>query len=206
MNLLKKLIISLGLFAITITVSAQNNVKIPSITSFIAANSKQYKGMFNIYVQNEKYYMEIPRPLFGRDILAAITINGGSAQLDRDPQKRFGFSGDAVYDMVFRFRLYKNSNVLLEQPQFYNAPDSTGSYYNLIKSKVMPIAMAFNVIAEGSNTVLFDITDAINSDMPIFSLSGAKEDLGLGSYQANLSYPLGIVAYKNNIIFRTIKA
>jgi hypothetical protein len=206
MNNLKKIILSLWLFTITFTVAAQNSVKVPNITTFITAQAKQYKGMFNIYVQQDKYYMEIPRPLFGRDILAAITINAGSAQLDRDPQKRFGFSGDAVYDMVFRFKLYKNSNVLLEQPQFYNAPDSTGSYYNLIKSKIMPIAMAFNVVAEGTNSVLFDITEAMNSDLPIFSLSGAKEDLGLGSYQANLSYPVGIATYQNNIVFRTIKA
>lgn len=206
MTNLKKIILSLGLFAITYAGRAQNVNTVPNIATFITADAKQYKGMFNIYVQHEKYYMEIPKVLFGRDILAAITINQGSAQVDRDPQKRFGFSGDAVYDVVFRFKLHNNTNVLIEQPSFYNSPDSTGSYYNFIKNKISPIAIAFDVVAQGNDAVLFDITTAINSDLPIFSLSGAKEDLGLGSYQANLSYPVGIAAYKNNIIFRTIKA
>lgn len=192
---------------VTFGIKAQTDQKVPSINAFIKEGTVQYKGMFNIYVQNEKYYMEIPDALFERDILANITINGGSAQVDRDTKKRFGFSGDAVYDVVFHFSKYGSKKVFIEQPVFYyNVPDSANSYYRMLKDKLVPVGMSFEVVAAGAGSLLFDITDSFNSDLSIFSLSGAKEELGLGSYQSALSYPIGVKCYKDNIIFRSVRA
>jgi Met-zincin/Domain of unknown function (DUF5117)/Domain of unknown function (DUF5118) len=206
MNQFKIFILSFWLFTITSSLHAQTTINLPQIDKFIKTNAVVHKGMFNVYVQDEKYFMEIPRQSLGREILATITINNGSAQIERDPEKRFGFSGDAVYDIVFSLKQYKDKKILLERPVFYNLPDSSSSYFEQFKSKRFPISLTFNIVAASTNSVLFDFTEAFLSDLPIFSLSGAKEDLSLGGYQSGLSYPLSVSAYPNNIVFRSVKA
>lgn len=177
----------------------------PSIKTFVKPNAVSYKGIFNIYQQDEKYYLELQDSLLNRDILAMIVINKGSAQVARDSRKRFGFSGDVVHEAVFKFNKSIKGAINMEQSQFYNAPKTNSIFYAGIVNRPLPIIMSFTPVAKDANAVLIDITSAINADMPILSLSGAKEELGLGSYQANLSKLLNVAVYKNNLVFRSLR-
>lgn len=201
-----KFIFPILFLVLSCTASQAQDQPVTTVTKFIKPGTPAKKGMFNIYIQDEKYYMEIPDPLFGRDILTTITINKGSAQEDRNPQKRFGFSGDAVYDGVYRFERGSKGKIYLKQPMFYNAVDSSNSYYNLLKTRLLPVYMSFNIVAEQPGSVLLDITETFNGDFPMFSLAGAKTELELGAYQSNLSHPLDVQCYKDNIVFRSVKA
>ncbi|PUZ24250.1 protein of unknown function [Chitinophaga costaii] len=193
-------IILLLLFGITLQAK-----ELPTVSQFIKPGAKAYKGMFNIYLQDEQYFMQLPLALLNRDILTTITINKGSAQAVRDVQQRFGFAGDAVYDGVIRFSQGANQKVLLTQPVFYNAADSSSSYYKLLQSATLPVYMAFDIQAADSGSVLIDITTAFTGDNPMFSLKGVKEELKLGSYMRERSYPLSVTCYQDNIIFRSVK-
>lgn len=185
---------------------AQTVTSPPAIKTFIKQGSTKYTGMFNIYTQEEKHYLEIPDSLLNRDILAMIVINQGSAQVARDPRKRFGFAGDVVHETVFKFNKNKKGMMNIEQSQFYNAPTRESSYYNILKDKLAPVLMTFLPVAQDKESTLIDITTAINADLAIFSLSGAKEELSLGGYQANLSRLISVFSHKNNIVFRSLRA
>ncbi len=178
---------------------------IPSIKTFIKPNAVAYKGVFNIYQQDDKYFLELQDSLLNRDVLAMIVINKGSAQLARDSRKRFGFAGDVVHEAVFKFNKSTKGAVNMEQSQFYNAPKTNSIFYAGIVNKPAQIIMSFTPVAKDADAVLIDITAAINADMPVLSLSGAKEELGLGTYQANLSKLLNVAVYKNNLVFRSLR-
>jgi len=205
MKLLKKLLLLGGLCLSTSLMAQTASQSPPAISTFIKQNAISYKGVFNIYQQDDKYYLELQDSLLNRDILAMIVINKGSAQVARDARKRFGFAGDVVHEAVFKFNRNKKGAINMEQSQFYNAPKANSIFYNALTQRPSPIIMSFTPVAKDAGSVLIDITPAINADMPILSLSGAKEELGLGAYQANLSRLTAISAYKNNMVFRSLR-
>ncbi|WAC41046.1 zinc-dependent metalloprotease [Pedobacter sp. SL55] len=206
MKLLKKLLL-IGQLCLATTVMAQTT-PLPAIQKFIKPSAAKYAGVFNVYLQEDKYYLEIPDTLLNRDILSMIVINKGSAQVSRDSRKRFGFSGDVVHEAVFKFNKGKKGAINIEQSQFYVAPknEKLSTYEATLKNKVAPIVSTFAPVAQDATATLIDITATFNSDMPFLSLSGGKDELGLGPYQSNMSRPLGVAAYKNNIVFRSVRA
>ena len=187
-------------------VRAQSEVKVPDLGTFIKPGAKTYKGMFNVYLQADKYYLEIPDQLLGRDILTSITIISGSAQRKRNPAMRYGFAGDAVNDRVIRFTKNINGKLNLIIPEFIQAADTAGIYFNMVKSKLMPSLFAFDIVAAGSNSSVIDITEMFAGDNDFFSLKGAAVELKLGAYEPQKSKILGVRAFDNNIVFRSIKS
>ncbi|WP_343532801.1 zinc-dependent metalloprotease [Pedobacter sp.] len=205
MKLLKKLLL-IGQLCLCTTLMAQTIPALPAVQTFVKPNATKYRGLFNIYQQEDKYYLEIPDTLLNRDILAMVVINKGSAQVSRDTRRRFGFAGDVVHESTFKFNKSKKGVINMEQSQFYMSPNDKSTYEATLKNKLTPIVASFVPVAKNEGSTLIDITASLNSDMHYLSLSGAKEELGLGPYQANLSRPIGIAAYKNNIVFRSVRA
>ena len=74
-----------------------------SIGEFIRKDTPKDSGFFNVYVQDGRYYLEIPDDKLQRDILVAVTIVKGAAQKERSRTARFGYGGDSVFDRMIRF-------------------------------------------------------------------------------------------------------
>ena len=74
-----------------------------SIAEFIRKDTPKDSGFFNVYVQDGRYYLEIPDDKLQRDILVAVTIVKGAAQKERSRTARFGYGGDSVFDRMIRF-------------------------------------------------------------------------------------------------------
>ncbi|MBE5318789.1 zinc-dependent metalloprotease [Pedobacter sp. MR2016-19] len=206
-SMIRKLFLGLALLLTTVVCThAQSEIKVPDIGTFIKPAAKAYKGMFNVYAQDDKYYIEIPDQLLGRDILTSITIIRGSAQRKRNPAMRFGFAGDAVNDRVIRFTKGTNGKLNLIIPEFVQANDTVGLYFNVVKSRLVPSLLAFDVVAAGKSSSVIDITSMFAGDNDFFSLKGAATDLKLGGFEAQKSKILGVSAFENNIVFRSIKS
>ena len=207
MKFTKNLFLGLGLFlTMAFTVKGQTDVKVPAIGTFTKATARQYKGMFNVVVQEDKYYLEIPDNLLGRDILTTITIIRGSAQRKRNPAMRFGYAGDAVNDRVIRFSKGFNGKLNLSAPTFALASDTMGVFYKSYKTNLEPSLQAFDVVARGTSSSLIDITALFNGDNDLFSLKGAAVELKLGAFESQKSKVLGVSAFENNLVFRSIKS
>nr|WP_315423782.1 zinc-dependent metalloprotease [uncultured Pedobacter sp.] len=206
-SIIRKLFLGLVLLLSTVICThAQSEIKVPDLGTFIKPAAKAYKGMFNVYAQDDKYYIEIPDQLLGRDILTSITIIRGSAQRKRNPAMRFGFAGDAVNDRVIRFTKGTNGKLNLIIPEFVQANDTVGLYFNVVKSRLVPSLLAFDVVAAGKSSSVIDITSMFAGDNDFFSLKGAATELKLGGFEAQKSKILGVSAFENNIVFRSIKS
>ncbi|WP_127124542.1 zinc-dependent metalloprotease [Pseudoflavitalea rhizosphaerae] len=210
MNILRTIMLSAMLVPASLLSLGQVAGKpgaLPPLTTFIKPGAKLQKGMCNIYVQEGRYLMEIPDALNGRDVLAAITIVKGSAQKERGADKRYGFSGDAVFETVFQFKKSDDGKrMTFVQPYFLNAKDSSTPYYKPLADKLLPVMHSFDVKAVSANAVLIDITDLYNADAELFSLKGAKDELGIGEMQKDKSYITGVKTFPGNINFRSIRS
>jgi len=206
MNFNINLLCCLLLVSVGFCGNAQAQNSVPEITTYIKPVAKQYKGMFNIYVQDDKYLIEIPDQLLGRDILTSITIISGSAQRKRNPAMRFGFAGDAVNDKVIRFSKGLNGKITILQPSFVQAADTTDMYYNARRLGLLPSLLAFDIVAKSKSSSLIDMTTIFAGDNDLFSLKGASAELKIGAFEPEKSRILGVSTFENNIVFRSLKS
>ncbi|MBP1651686.1 MAG: zinc-dependent metalloprotease [Bacteroidetes bacterium] len=191
-------------YAAPLSLSAQSADSIPSMESFIKPTAVRHQGMCNIYIQEGRYLMEVPDSINGRDILSAITIVKGAAQVERKPEKRFGYAGDAVFERVIRF-VKAGDKLNIVQPIFQNAQDSTTIYYKVANNTLMPVLLSFPVKAKSDHAVLIDFTETLTGDGDLFALKGAKKELSLGNLEADKSSILSIRCFPANMNFRSLR-
>lgn len=205
MNVSTKWLIKAALFVAPLSGVAQDKKGIPGIGEIVKADSRPLKGMFTLYVQDHRYLAAVPDRLLGRDILTSITIIKGSAQRKRNPQLRFGFAGDAVNDRVIQFRR-AGDRLEVTTPVYSQASDSSNIYYHVMKSGLQPAYLSFVIKARTDTSSLIDLTEILEKDNDLVSLSGAKEELRLGAFEPEKSKVLGVSCFENNIVFRTQKS
>lgn len=189
--------------------TTKNAVKeIPSIEKFIKPTAKQYKGMFNVISQDDKYFVEVPNSLLGRDIFVFVSIVQGSAQKERSNRDMYGYAGDALYSKLVTFENGPKDKLFIKEPMNNILFTDTLSdlYKASVASNLTPIAYSFDIKARGANSVVIDFTDLYNGDNTYFSLKGAMDFMNIGGYQADKSYPTTVSSFENNVIFRAMKS
>lgn len=182
--------------------------EIPSIEKFIKPIAKQYKGMFNVIVQDDKYFVEVPNSLLERDILVFVSIVQGSAQKQRGVRDMYGYAGDAMYSKLITFEKGPKDKLFIKEPMNNILfPDTLSELYQASKiSNLTPIAYTFDIKAKGANSVVIDFTELYNGDNSYFSLKSAVDKMNIGGYQADKSYATTISSFENNVIFRAMKS
>lgn len=182
--------------------------EIPAIGKFIKPTAKKQEGMFNLYEQDNRYFVEVPDELLGRDIMIFVSLIRGAAQ-ERGPRDMLGYAGDALSSKVVRFSKGPQNRLYINEPNFTTVlPDDKNAelYEAIHASNMMPIAESFEVKAKGENSVLVDFTDMYNSDHAYFSMKSMKEVVKIGNYQADKSYPTTVSAFPENVIFRSVRS
>lgn len=179
--------------------------KVVTIDEFIRKDTPKDVGFFNVYIQDGRYYLEVPDDMLRRDILVAVTIIKGTAQKERSRDARFGYGGDSVFDRMIRF-IKNRDRIEIVSPQVFHLGDSTGLYVDYYQNQDFPAIASFEVKTRSGDSYLVDITDLFLSDSDLFALKGAKESLKLGGYQQGQSYALDVKAFPENINFRSIRS
>ena len=179
--------------------------KVVTIDEFIRKDTPKDVGFFNVYIQDGRYYLEVPDDMLRRDILVAVTIIKGTAQKERSRDARFGYGGDSVFDRMIRF-IKNRDRIEIVSPQVFHLGDSTGLYVDYYQNQDFPAIASFEVKARSGDSYLVDITELFLSDSDLFALKGAKESLKLGGYQQGQSYALDVKAFPENINFRSIRS
>ena len=179
--------------------------KVVTIDEFIRKDTPKDVGFFNVYIQDGRYYLEVPDDMLRRDILVAVTIIKGTAQKERSRDARFGYGGDSVFDRMIRF-IKNRDRIEIVSPQVFHLGDSTALYNDYYRNLESPAIASFEVKARSGDSYLVDITDLFLSDSDLFALKGAKESLKLGGYQQGQSYALDVKAFPENINFRSIRS
>lgn len=178
-----------------------------TVGQFIKPSAQRYEGMFTVYVQDGRYFVEIPKRLMGRDIAVMQVLAKGSAQNVRAATQLLGYAGDPISTRLIRFVEGRENEVWLLEPENETwKEDTTSEIYRLkCATAKNAIAMVFDVKAQGEESVLIDMTDVLMADNNIFSLKDMKTTLGLGGYQADKASISGCSVFSDNVIFRMIK-
>ncbi|MEP7372969.1 MAG: zinc-dependent metalloprotease [Chitinophagaceae bacterium] len=165
------------------------------------------EGLFNVHKVDDKYFLEIPDTLLGREILVVNRISKAAAGMRSG---FFGYAGDETGRNVIRFEKGPGNKIFMRNISFAEySKDSTSPMYMAVnKSNVQPIAAAFEIKAfsKDSTGSVIDITDYISNDNDVlFFSSQIKSALRIGSQQSDKSYIIGIRSYPINIEISTLK-
>jgi hypothetical protein len=174
----------------------------------ITDKAKTSKGLFTVHKVEDKYYFEIPPKLFGRDILVVNRVSKSSTET---PKSFSGYAGDQIGENVIRFEKGPNNKVFLKNISYNVYPDSSKPMFkNVVNSNLQPIAMAFDIKTNASDSMgggtVIDITDNITPDNEVFGFAGfAKSAFQVGSFQNDKSYIVSVKPFPTNIEIKTIK-
>lgn len=173
----------------------------------ITPKAKADSGMFNVYKQDDKFLVEIPDNLLGRDILVVNRISKSAADTRVG---MLGFGGDQINENVIRFDKGPNNRIFLKNISFSErSKDSTQPMFiSVMNSNIQPIVASFDVKAfsKNNNGTIIDLTDFISGDNDILFFDGSvKQALKLGMPQGDKSYIQDVRAYPENIEIKTVK-
>lgn len=156
------------------------------------------------YQQDGKHYLAIPDSIFGRDILATITITKGAYRKQRQDDERFGYAGDSMFSKMIRF-VKTGDTVSLVYPDVVYTGNGTENLGHLA-TDMPPIHKGFKVVAKDNGADIIDITDMIMGDDELFSLRGGDNDLHIGAAQELHNKVESIRAFPRNINFLSLRS
>jgi hypothetical protein len=180
----------------------------------VPASARTSTGFFSVHKVNDRYLLEIPDSLLGRDLLVVNRIV--KAATGSTPAKLlfgglFTYAGDEIGEEVVRFEKLTDDKLFLKTVSFDQRSADTsdnGFFRNLQNNNVQPIQAAFPIKAvneEGHSTVI-DATDFIQSDNSILYFSSSiKSFLGITQVAADRSFIDHIRAYPMNIEIGTVR-
>ncbi|KAA2239510.1 zinc-dependent metalloprotease [Chitinophaga agrisoli] len=166
------------------------------------------KGFITVHSKDDKFYFEIPRSLFGRDILTVNRIAKASVDMRNGP---WGLAGDEIGEAVYSFERGPSNKLFLRRMSFseYTSDSTRAMFAAVQKNNVQPIAAAFPILAfnPDSSAMVIDVTDFLNSDNEIlyFQHQKIKERAGVSGQQNDRSYIKYVHTYTNNLEVRALK-
>lgn len=180
----------------------------------VPASARTSTGFFSVHKVNDRWLLEIPDSLLGRDLLVVNRIV--KAATGATPAKalfggQFTYAGDEIGESVIRFEKLTEDKLFLNSVSFDQRSSDTsdnGFFQNLQNNNMQPIEAVFPIKAvnEAGHATVIDGTDFINSDNAILYFPLAiKTFLGIAQVAADRSFIDHIQAFPMNIEIRTVK-
>ncbi len=192
------------LFCFMFGLKAQNREGVAVSSSVIKEGTIIDSGFISTFQQEGRNYLIIPESALDKDILVTITILRGSASTDKDPEMRFGYGGDSVFEKLIRILKNKN-NIEIKNPKLVYEGRPNSIYSSYLKSFDGTVITSAPIIEKSGSGYVIDITDMMKEDSELYSLRGSKDALKLGEYKKNLSYTSDIKAFSGNINFTSVR-
>lgn len=167
----------------------------------ITAKATAMHGALNVYKLEDKYFMEIPDSMFGREFMAITRVA-------KTPTGA-GYGGEEANEQVIRFEKGPADKVFIRSVDYINVSEDTLEpiYKAVRNSNVDPIAAAFDVKSVRKDTsVVIEVTDFFRDANQIFSLPPIqKQRFKIGELQKDRSYISSIKAFPINVEIRSVK-
>ncbi len=165
----------------------------------IPASAVTDSGLFNVHVDGDKYYYEIPNDLIDRELLLVTRVARTATNL--------GYGGEKENTLVVRWQR-NNDDILLRTVSHSNvAADSLPIFEAVRNSNFEPIVQSFDIEAlnEDSTGVVIDVTSLYSTDVPILGLgSNSREQYGVRRLDESRSFIEYINSYPENVEVRTV--
>jgi Met-zincin/Domain of unknown function (DUF5117)/Domain of unknown function (DUF5118) len=140
----------------------------------ITDKAKTQKGLFTVHKVEDKYFLEIPDSILGREFLAITRVAKTTTGA--------GYGGEEVNEQVLRWEKGPDNKLFLRVVFHVNmATDSLPIYQAVKNSNVEPIAAALDVKALGKDSVtntsssVIEVTDFFKSDNQVLSLPASAK-------------------------------
>lgn len=174
----------------------------------ITAKAVSYKSFLGVHKIEDKYYLEVPDALLGREILVVNRIGTAPAGFrnSRGPVA-FGYAGDIIGELVFHFEKGEGNRLFMKTKSYKErSADSSlnGLARSLERNNMESIVNSFPVKAvnDSTHTTVIDITDMLSQDNILFGFaSNVKNATGLGGIIADRSYVGGVKSDAENLSF-----
>jgi hypothetical protein len=170
-------------------------------SDIITAKASSMYGLVTVHRVEEKYYLEIPDSIFGRDIMAITRVA-------KSPTGA-GYGGEEANEQVIRFERGPADKVFIRAIDYRNvSTDSLQPIYKAVRnSNVDPIAAAFDIKSIRKDTsILIEVTDFFKESNQVFSLPPLmKQSYKINELQKDRSYITSIRSYPINVEIRSVK-
>ncbi|MFT6815233.1 MAG: hypothetical protein ACJAZ3_001138 [Sphingobacteriales bacterium] len=165
----------------------------------ITKEAKSDSGLFNYYKTEDKFYLEIPEEMLGREMLVVTRI--------AKTADKIGYGGENTDNTVLRWE--KRENTIYARVVSYNnvASDSLAIYESVKNSNFEPILMSFDVEAFGkdSTSYVIEISDWILGDVKPFGLDESRrKSFKVSSIDKKRSYVESVKSFPENIELRRV--
>ncbi len=169
---------------------------------FVTKEAVTKKGLFDVHKVSDSYYFEIPDSLLNREILVVT-------RFIKTPSGAGNYGGEKIGENTIVFEKGPSDNVFLRISTLVSAANEEDAISKAVNnSNITPILEAFDIKAthEKRNTYLIDVTDFVNSENPLLTLSNAqKSAYKLSALEKNKSYIKKISTFPMNTEIRTVK-
>jgi hypothetical protein len=178
-----------------------------AIEKFFKADVKPMPGLTPVYVQDNRYYLEIGEDLLNRDILMVSRISKAAAGVRASFA---GYAGDEINETMLRFEKGPNNKIFLREISVKErSADSTKSMFRALeRSSMQSIVATFDVkaLSADKKKCIIDVTDMFNGDSETFFFSKRdKTVFKLGPTQKDASYIVSIKTYPINTEVKSVK-
>lgn len=186
-------------------VKSQDTFSKQHFREVVTGDFKTDSGFFNIHQLDEKYFLEIPDTLLGRDILLVNRIVKAAAD---NRMGFYGFSGDEVDKKLIRFKKGLKQKMFIERVSYNErAHDNSvnGMYRSLQQSVLLPIVATFDIKTRTQNDLgsVIDISEFIANEHDLLGFGISKATYKLTAFQKDKSYVMGMKAFETNLELQT---
>ncbi len=150
----------------------------------ITEKARTSRGLFTVHKVEEKWYLEIPDSLFGREILAITRIAKTATGA--------GYGGEEANEQVLRFEKGPDNKIFMRVVFYINVASDTLPIFQAVRNSNMePIVAAFDVksLGKDSTGAVIEVTDFFKGDNQVISLStGQKRAYNLNAPSSDRSF------------------
>jgi hypothetical protein len=167
----------------------------------ITAKAVSMRGLVTVHRLEDKYFLEIPDSIFGRDMMAITRVA-------KSPTGA-GYGGEEANEQVIRFERGPSDKVFIRAIDYRNvSTDSLQPIYKAVRnSNVDPIAAAFDIKSIRKDTsIVIEVTDFFKEANQVFSLPPLmKQSYKINELQKDRSYISSIRTFPINLEIRSVK-
>ena len=165
----------------------------------ITDKAKSDSGLYLVHQVKDKWYFEIPKTLFGREILIVSRQARTSDNL--------GYGGEELNEQVITWERGPNDKILLRVRSYDNVASDTTQPIALAvaNSNLPPIVAALDIQAwnKDSSAVVVEVTSLFARDLPVFGLDkGTRDGLKIRRLDDGRSFINSIHSYPTNVEVR----
>lgn len=170
-----------------------------SYSKITGKDSKQWKGMFNVYQNKDDYYFEIPTQLLGKDMLVVNKLLQVPSELNEAGVNR----GINYQNQMVRFELNKNkTHVFIRQQRVQPSfPQDDIISSSVVNNYISPIIASYKIEGFNADSTTYLIKVNEIYDGTDNSINNVFSNINLGTSPiSDLSHIKSIKAFENNVV------